>query len=408
MSVERNFTDQEYELLSAYLDGALSESERADLETRLLADDGLRRELEALRQTVNLIGSVPPIKAPRNFTLTPNMVRVRPERWLIFPTSAAFSGIVAAAATILILIGAGLLLLRGNVILNSSTTSLMQPAAAEIQQETGEDIAILPTQIVLTVEKTADDNVAGRVDETASALSNLSSVATTPTPATTTLDGFAMPESSAPTDGSGGGGIVPAEPLSPTASIFFYAPSTQPTIDEEQEQPDAMLQIVPLEATRLAASTMVMAAPPPAAADTGSQAAAGEAANANAQQGAAGVTADQIMMATGTPNPTLNRELAMLLTATAPAVGQASATETPTPLPPTPTAMPTATVTMTATPEPSATLISTTRPTVTPEPVDETAEAPAAPTDFAPLMLLAGVLLLVIAGITTFVRRRGR
>ena len=89
MSAERNFTEQDYELLSAYLDGALTPAERAALETRLQADDGLRQELEALRQTVSLVGSVAAMKAPRNFTLTPDMVSLSRNRWLIFPTSAA-------------------------------------------------------------------------------------------------------------------------------------------------------------------------------------------------------------------------------------------------------------------------------------------------------------------------------
>src|SRR5689334_15787630 len=104
MSAERNFTDQDYELLSAYLDGALAEAERAALETRLQNDDGLRQELATLQQTVNFVRGLPPLKAPRNFTLTSSMVRPRSTRWLIFPTSAAFSAISAAAATVLILL----------------------------------------------------------------------------------------------------------------------------------------------------------------------------------------------------------------------------------------------------------------------------------------------------------------
>ena len=92
--------------------GRLHSDERASLETRLQTDDGLRQELESLRQTVKLVGSLPAMKAPRNFTLTREMVGLRQNRWLIFPTSTTFSGITAAAATILILIGAGLFLLQ--------------------------------------------------------------------------------------------------------------------------------------------------------------------------------------------------------------------------------------------------------------------------------------------------------
>src|SRR5690242_6129044 len=149
MSVERNFTDQDYELLSSYLDGALNEAERADLETRLQSDDGLRRELAALQQTVNLVRGLPPLKAPRNFTLTASMVRPRTARWLIFPTSAAFSAISAAAATVLILLGAGILLLQSN----SASAPTSSHFVAE--EQSASQIAALPTGTPPVSEKTA-------------------------------------------------------------------------------------------------------------------------------------------------------------------------------------------------------------------------------------------------------------
>lgn len=72
--------EQDYELLSAYLDGMLAEDERAALETRLDAEPMLRGELRALRQTVVLLNGLPVLKAPRNFTLTPEMVGQSPTR----------------------------------------------------------------------------------------------------------------------------------------------------------------------------------------------------------------------------------------------------------------------------------------------------------------------------------------
>jgi anti-sigma factor RsiW len=63
-------TEQDFELLSAYLDGDLSDADRAALEARLAAEPELRRELEALRQTVALVRSLPELKAPRSYALT--------------------------------------------------------------------------------------------------------------------------------------------------------------------------------------------------------------------------------------------------------------------------------------------------------------------------------------------------
>jgi hypothetical protein len=91
------------ELLSAYLDGALSEQERAALEARLQTDAELRRELARLRATVDLVKALPMLSSPRPLTLTPRMVR-RPTIW----TSAAFSAFSTAAAVILLVIGASL------------------------------------------------------------------------------------------------------------------------------------------------------------------------------------------------------------------------------------------------------------------------------------------------------------
>ncbi len=68
------------ELLSAYLDGALTASERADLEARLQTDASLRRELERLRATKALIGSLPTLSPPRDLRLTRAMVARRAAR----------------------------------------------------------------------------------------------------------------------------------------------------------------------------------------------------------------------------------------------------------------------------------------------------------------------------------------
>ncbi|MBC7225735.1 MAG: zf-HC2 domain-containing protein [Thermoflexales bacterium] len=63
------------EWLSAYIDGALSPRERARLEARLAEDPDLRARLESLQRTVALVRGLPAVPAPRNFLLTPAMVR---------------------------------------------------------------------------------------------------------------------------------------------------------------------------------------------------------------------------------------------------------------------------------------------------------------------------------------------
>lgn len=124
----RNLTPHDYEQLSAYLDGVLSEAERRALEARLLDEPELRRELEALRATVVLIRGLPPVKAPRDFTLTAQMAR--PPRLLFLPTTAAFSAVSAAAATLLVALGLVLLLSRSGSPAAAPPPMLDEPAVA--------------------------------------------------------------------------------------------------------------------------------------------------------------------------------------------------------------------------------------------------------------------------------------
>lgn len=128
-------TERDLDLLSAYIDGTLSPTERAELEARLQTDAELRRELATLRATVDLVKGLPTLRAPRDFTLTPQMVR-RPPRIL---TSAAFSALSVAAAVMLFVLGSAFLLnsrvpptnLSGNqVALLATAASTQAPLAA--------------------------------------------------------------------------------------------------------------------------------------------------------------------------------------------------------------------------------------------------------------------------------------
>ncbi len=63
-------SDRNVEQLSAYLDGELTEAERATLEARLQANPALYGELDSLRQTVALVRSLPRLAAPRSLSFS--------------------------------------------------------------------------------------------------------------------------------------------------------------------------------------------------------------------------------------------------------------------------------------------------------------------------------------------------
>jgi anti-sigma factor RsiW len=62
------------EMVSAYIDGKLTERERAVIETHLPQCESCRAEFEAMRATSEALRALPAVAAPRSFALTPDMV----------------------------------------------------------------------------------------------------------------------------------------------------------------------------------------------------------------------------------------------------------------------------------------------------------------------------------------------
>jgi anti-sigma factor RsiW len=69
---------RDLELLSSYLDGQLTPSDSARLESRLKSDGQLVAALDDLRAARTLLRQLPKRRAPRNFTLTRKMVGLNP------------------------------------------------------------------------------------------------------------------------------------------------------------------------------------------------------------------------------------------------------------------------------------------------------------------------------------------
>jgi hypothetical protein len=77
MTQQQDMGDQE--LLSAYLDNQLEETERLSLEQRLSVEPTLQTELEELRAVVQMCWQLEPVPLPRSFTLDiPTLQRKRP------------------------------------------------------------------------------------------------------------------------------------------------------------------------------------------------------------------------------------------------------------------------------------------------------------------------------------------
>ncbi len=86
---------RDVELLSAYLDGQLSQVDSARLESRIKTDPGLGSVYDDLRQSRSLLRKLPARRAPRNFTLTPKMAGIKPPLPRAFPIFRLASALAA-------------------------------------------------------------------------------------------------------------------------------------------------------------------------------------------------------------------------------------------------------------------------------------------------------------------------
>lgn len=94
----KNFRD--IEQLSAYLDGQLSPSDSARMESRIKSDAELASAFNDLRAARGILRKLPARKAPRNFTLTRQMVGLKPP----MPRSYSFFRFSTAFATFLLML----------------------------------------------------------------------------------------------------------------------------------------------------------------------------------------------------------------------------------------------------------------------------------------------------------------
>jgi hypothetical protein len=360
-------TDLDYELLSAYIDGALTESERAAFELRLKAEPELSHELDELRATVTLLNNLPPRRAPRDFTLDARYAR----RSSFFLTSATFSALSTAAAIVLFALGAYLF---------SGNKAPTQPAAVgqSAQSQQGQ-LAFQPTVADITLDKSAaatatTESLALNAVEATDALENSPSE----------VGGFASP-------------IEPAEESTLEApQAADQAPLFQRDIDTPTELPNDGI-------------------------------AAGSASNATSSSDFQNGTSESTQTLTnqqyaapllGTPSgggavPPSPAQAEVQTDANAASAFAATQPLLTATLAPSATPIPTVTLTYTPSPTATYTLQPTATSTAVPTALPTETPLPAGPsastTDSLPLLLIGlGIVFLIVAVATTLIRRRNR
>lgn len=102
---QQQLSNNDWQLLSEYLDGQISPRDKANLEKRMHTQVELREGLEELRQTRMILRTATKQRVPRNFTLTASMVeQVRPRPWLRFVPMLNFASAAAALALVVVMV----------------------------------------------------------------------------------------------------------------------------------------------------------------------------------------------------------------------------------------------------------------------------------------------------------------
>ena len=122
---------KELERLSAYLDGELNETEQQQIESRLASEPEVFEIYEGLRKTKLLFSRLRRVRAPRAFTLTPEMVKVRKQKQPFF-TSIRWATSVAAILLV-VMFGADLLL--GGTFAARSTMESAPPMEQSLEMQ---------------------------------------------------------------------------------------------------------------------------------------------------------------------------------------------------------------------------------------------------------------------------------
>lgn len=124
-----HLTLRDQELLSAYLDGQLSDADRNSVEQNLETRGEWRLMLDELDQTRRVLRRAPRYRAPRSFALTPEMAKQARRSFL---TNLIGLRVSAAMATLALVVA---LVLQGSPILANQGASPLLSAAPAMQED---------------------------------------------------------------------------------------------------------------------------------------------------------------------------------------------------------------------------------------------------------------------------------
>lgn len=162
-----HISPQDWQDLSAYLDQQLDASSQRSLEARLQREPQLRQALEEMRTVRLALRSAPRLRAPRNFTLTPEMAGARrpAQPYPLLRLAAVLASILFLVALVGDLIGVpGTPVSEPAMLMQAEMveTALVEEAASALMQEA----SALPSEEPLPAAKSAPEEPARKAAPT--------------------------------------------------------------------------------------------------------------------------------------------------------------------------------------------------------------------------------------------------
>lgn len=125
-------SSKDYEVLSACLDDQLGPADKMQLEAKLKADSDMRLAFEELTATRTLLRKAKQYRAPRNFTLSPEMARKhRRQSFFVRLPTYRFSMALSALSLLVVLV----LEITNLMPMGAAPQYALAPAAAPLQME---------------------------------------------------------------------------------------------------------------------------------------------------------------------------------------------------------------------------------------------------------------------------------
>ena len=237
MSSLSNLSPRELEWLSAYADGELPPKEAEGLRARLEQDSGLRLALAEIRQTSELLRSLPALKPPRAFTLSAERAAVA-RRYPRLQLATALAGLAFFLVVgVDVFARTGIAALRLQAAGEQVAAPLSEPAMDQVQEKEQplpeEGLQSAPLEAAGTAGPTQAEARAAELAATSSPLGESAAAAELAAAPTQTA-----PAPSYADTGQAAAGTQPAEATPEALALELQAEASAPG-DDQVAAPEA-------------------------------------------------------------------------------------------------------------------------------------------------------------------------